>query len=169
MSTRRMRTQALPALLAALSFSACSSEDRAPELACDAFSSFQRALLEGQRSMCRDLLTVESQQALENIPWQTVGQRKPLAVLGAERGGGNAHTFYVDVVDPNEDDAPGRYVVVREHGKMVVDLVATAGLTAKFVQASEASASREEFVPRELTPADFDRIRAHELAQPKKR
>jgi hypothetical protein len=54
-------------------------------------------------------------------------------------------------------------VVVREYGKLVVDLVATAGRHAEVV---EAAGSTEELLPRELTPADLDRIRLHELAQP---
>ena len=71
--------------------------------------------------------------------------------------------FIVDVLDPNEADAPGRYVVVREYGRMVVDLVASAGLTARAV---EASSGDEQFEPAQLTPADFDRIREYELSQP---
>jgi hypothetical protein len=45
----------------------------------------------------------------------------------------------------------------------VVDLVATAGLHTEVV---EGAASREQLAPRELTPADHDRIRRYQLAQP---
>ncbi|MCK5940978.1 MAG: hypothetical protein KAI24_03330, partial [Planctomycetes bacterium] len=91
-----------------------------------------------------------------------VAEREPLAVLAARRVA-NTSAFLVDVRDPNERDARGRFVVVREHGRMVVDLVASAGLTARTV---EASSSRETFEPRALTPADHDRIREFELSQP---
>ena len=52
---------------------------------------------------------------------------------------------------------------MREHGRLVVDLVASAGLTARVV---EADGSPEVLEPRELTPADWDRIRRYELTQP---
>lgn len=126
------------------------------------FSAFQQALQGRDEAGCRELLTRESRAAVAELPWEQISERDPLQVVGATRARSNAEEFHVDVVDPNVDGASGRYVVVREYGRLVVDLVASAGLTAQVV---EASGSREEFVPTELTPADFDRIREYELSQ----
>ena len=94
---------------------------------------------------------------------EDLAARAPLTVVGAARAHGNAEEFYVDVRDPNEGDAPGRYVVVREYGELVVDLVASAALTARAV---EVGSGEERFEPAALTPADYDRIREYELSQP---
>jgi hypothetical protein len=146
---------ALPLLAA----SACSG-DPGPRDAIAAFGSFQRALQRGDENACRELLTMQSARALGEMPWDRVARQQPLVVRGARREG---HELRVEVVDPNAGGRAGEFVVVREHGRLVVDLVATAGLTAETV---EAVGSTDTVVPRELTPADFDRIRLHELAQP---
>jgi hypothetical protein len=124
------------------------------------FVSFQTALQRGDRPACRDLLTRESQAALAELPWDRVRQQRPLVVLGSEGGAGE---FLVHVRDPNDGDRRSEFVVVREYGRLVVDLVATAGRHAEVV---ETTGTAEQFVPRELTPADLDRIRLRELAQP---
>ncbi len=157
-------TALLPALLTALLtvLSACSRDD-GPDEAARAFSAFQAALQQRDADGCRELLTRESRPVVDELPWDAIGGRAPLEVLGAERARDGAQEYYIDVRDPNEADAPGRYVVVREYGRLVVDLVASAGLTAHAV---EASSGEETFTPTTLTPADFDRIRAYELSQP---
>lgn len=149
----------MPWLLLAL---AGCGEDRGPADASAAFGSFQQALLRGDESACRGLLTRESAPALAEMPWERVRSQRPLEVRGARRDGSG---FRVAVADPNADGRAGEFVVVREYGQLVVDLVATAGLTARTV---EASGSKETFEPRELSPADFDRVRLHELSQPKR-
>jgi hypothetical protein len=136
------------------------AEDRGPADARAAFGSFQEALQRGDESACRRLLTRESAQALAEMPWEHVRSQRPLEVRGARREG---TAFRVEITDPNTGGRAGEFVVVREYGNLVVDLVATAGLTARTV---EASGSRQTFEPRELTPADHDRIRLHELSQP---
>jgi hypothetical protein len=150
-------------LLTSLLLAASCARDEGPEEAMQAFAAFQHALQQRDVDGCRDLLTRESRPVVDELPWDAIGARAPLEVVGAARTRGNAAEFYVDVLDPNEADAPGRYVVVREYGRMVVDLVASAGLTARAV---EASSGDEKFEPAPLTPADFDRIRAYELSQP---
>ena len=155
-----MQTPTRPLLLLAL-LTACSHDD-GPDRAMRAFTTFQQALQQGDAPACRALLTRESQPVVAELPWEDLAARAPLTVLGAARARGNAEEYYVDVRDPNEADAAGRYVVVREYGRLVVDLVASAGLTARAV---EASSSDEQFEPAQLTPADFDRIRAYELSQ----
>lgn len=121
---------------------------------------FQQALRRGDRTTCRELLTHESQAALAELPWEALRERPPLIVLGAERSAGE---FLVAVEDPGDGGRRSQFVVVREYGRFVVDLVATAGRHTEVV---EAAAGEERFEPRELTPADLDRIRDYELAQP---
>ena len=140
---------------------ACS-DDPGPGAARAVFGSFQDALHRRDESACRALLTHESAAALAEMPWDRIKSQQPLQVQGARRQG---HEFRVAVADPNAGGIAGEFVVVRENGHLVVDLVASAGLTAEVV---EAAGAKNEFVPRELTPADLDRIRLHELAQPKR-
>lgn len=130
------------------------------DAAAHTFVAFQAALQRGDRAGCRELLTRESQQAVAELPWDAVRQQQPLVVLGTERSAGE---YLVHVRDPNDGDRRSEFVVVREYGKLVVDLVATAGRHAEVV---EAAGSADVLEPRELTPADFDRIRRYELSQP---
>lgn len=156
-----MQTPTRPLLLLAL-LTACSHDD-GPDRAMRAFTTFQQALQQGDAPACRALLTRESQPVVAELPWEDLAARAPLTVLGAARARGNAEEYYVDVRDPNDGDALGRYVVVREYGQMVVDLVASAGLTARAV---EVGSGEERFEPATLKPADYDRIREYELSQP---
>lgn len=143
-------------------WSGCGRDD-GPARAERAFLAFQAALQQGDAAACRALLTRESRPVVDAMPWEAVASRTALEVVGATRPRSNVAEYFVDVRDPNEGDAAGRYVVVREYGRLVVDLVASAGLTARAV---EASSGDEQFEPAALTPADFDRIRAYELSQP---
>lgn len=138
---------------------ACSTDD-GPARAAAAFTAFQDALLQRDEEACRRLLTVESAAALPDLPWDQVAARQPLVIHGARREGTE---FRVAVIDPNAGGRAGEFVVVREHGRLVVDLVASAGLTAEVVEAAHAE---ERFEPRALTPEDWDRIRMYELATP---
>lgn len=153
-----MRSRCLAAF-ALLLFPACAG-DAEPAAAAAAFTSFQAALQRGDRAACRDLLTEASAAALEGLPWARVQTQQPLTVLGAERGPGD---FRVRIADPNQGDRQSHFVVVREYGRLVVDLIATAGLHTEVV---EAAGSTDVMVPRELTPADYERIRQRELATP---
>jgi hypothetical protein len=125
-------------------------------------AAFQQALRAGDEAACRELLTRESAPVLAEMPWQQVRTRPALAIGPAHA---EAAGFHVEVRDPAAGGRRSQFVVVREYGRLVVDLVATAGLHTEVV---EASGAREEFVPRELTPTDLDRIRQHELAQPRR-
>ena len=140
---------------------ACSRDDGAAD-ARAAVDALQAALHGGDRARCRELVTAESAQALPSLPWAELRQRTPLVVLGARpRHAG----WFVDVGDPATAAARGTFVVVREYGRTVVDLVASAGLTAEEVVGTGA---QEVLEPRELTPADLDRIRQIELAAPQR-
>ncbi len=154
-----MRIRLAAALFAATSFTACSS-DQEPARAAELFATFQSALQRGDREACRELLTAASVPALDELPWALIRERKPLAVLGAERGAGD---FRIRVKDPNDGGHESQFIVVREYGRLVVDLVATAGLHTEVIEAADA---REELAPRQLTDADYARIRQHQLAQP---
>lgn len=147
------------AMLVPLLCTACGGDPEAAA-AVRTLHDFQAALRAHDESGCRALLTRESAAALAQVPWQQVAAQAPLQVLGAER---QSLGYRVAVADPNHAGRRGEFVVVRENGRLVVDLVATAGLTAT---TSEAGASSDVIVPRELTPADFDRIRQRELATP---
>lgn len=148
-----------PRFLLLATLAACAG-DHEPAAARSVFGAFQEALQRRDAEACRALLTRESAAALAELPWDRLQSQRPLQVKGARREG---QAFRVEVVDPNQDSSPGEFVVVREYGRLVVDLVASAGLTAEVV---EAAGSKEQLAPRELTPADLDRIRLHELAQP---
>lgn len=154
-----MRLHCLLPIVLPMLASACSrtSDAAAAERT---FLAFQSALQRGDERTCRELLTRESQQAVAALPWHQLHERPPLEVLGTERSAGE---FLVTVRDPGDGGRRSEFVVVREYGKLVVDLVATAGRHTEVVEAAGAT---EQFAPRELTPADFDRIRRHELAQP---
>lgn len=151
-------TLALAALLP-LCAGACGGDPDAAA-ASRTLETFQAALRRGDRAACSDLLTLESRAALAELPWDAVRERPPLVVLGAERSAGE---YLVAVEDPGDGGRRSQFVVVREYGRLVVDLVATAGRHAEVV---EAAAGAEQFEPRKLTPADLDRIRDYELAQP---
>ncbi|MCB9886527.1 MAG: hypothetical protein H6838_13620 [Planctomycetes bacterium] len=97
-------------------------------------------------------MTAESGKALGAIDWRAVGSRKPLQVLGSERGAGD---FRVKVADPNDGGRAAEFVVVREYGRYVVDLVATAGMHTEVV---EAAGSREGV---RAAGVDAARPRAH--------
>ncbi|MCB9878004.1 MAG: hypothetical protein H6835_10425 [Planctomycetes bacterium] len=157
-------------LLLAATLTACNGDRAAArcDAAIRAFESFQQALQQRDERACRELLTAESRAVLEQLPWDRVANRHPLQVLGAVQ---DDWRFHVRVLDPNENGARGEFVVVRERGRLVVDLVASAAVAARPVERSggavEASAQpSEQYEPGELTPADLDRIHAYELSQP---
>jgi len=143
--------------------SGCANDgDHAEAVA--AFARFQAALQRHDAEGCREVITTESAAALGEMPWDRISKRQPLEVLSATSEQGQ-FDVRLRVADPNEGGRVSEFVVVREWGRYVVDLVATAGLHTEVV---EGTASREQFAPRALTPADIERIRRYELAQPKR-
>ncbi|MGK0205406.1 MAG: hypothetical protein ACI9S9_004496, partial [Planctomycetota bacterium] len=117
-----------PTLLLLAALAGCSHDDGSTD-ASATFAAFQTALQQKDREACRQLLTIESQPVLNSLPWDAVAKKKPLKVLGAVRQNRYSQLFRVNVEDPNNDDARGQFIVVREYGQLVVDLVASAGLT----------------------------------------
>lgn len=134
--------------------------DQASARAEAAFAAFQAALQRGDGEAARQLVTLESAPALADLDWASLRAQPPLEVVGSER---HAAEFRLRVRQAGAPQTAGAFVVVREYGRYVVDLVATAGMHTEIV---EATAGREEFVPQELSPRDLDRIRAIELAKP---
>ena len=160
----------LPTLLLVPAFlaSGCADAEAPARAATATFAAFQQALRNHDENACRRLLTSESAVVISSLPWQSAAESEPLCIDGAEAVGS---AFHVRVRDPNQGGAEATFVVVREYGALVVDLVASAACNAVEVEregAAEADFRREEFEPRELTPADYDRIRQHELSQPKR-
>lgn len=149
-------------LLISTGLASCSA-DNGQEEAMRTFSSFQAALQASDRENCRQLLTVDSQEALTDMPWEAIAAKQPLEVVSAERPHHDQPLYRVNVRDPNNGNSAGQFIVVREYGQMVVDLIASAGLTAKVV---EVSGSRQQFEPKRLSPKDQERARLHQLSQP---
>jgi len=154
-----MRTPSWLLVVVATFAAACHGDDSKSQAA-STFTAFQAALLRGDAAACRDLLTRESLPAVAELQWQEVQRRKPLVVLEVVP---TSWDFRVHVADPNDGNRESEIVVVREYGRFVVDLVATAGMHTRIV---EATGSRQEFEQGELTPADVDRMRKYQLSQP---
>lgn len=154
-----MRTPTTLALLFTSVLAGCGADPEV-QTAAAVFSKLQAALQHGDRAACRDLLTEQSATAIDALPWDRIRERQALVVLGAERGQGD---FRVQVQDPNEGGRRSDFVVVKEYGRMVVDLVATAGLSATVV---EAAGAKDVLEPRALTDADYERIHQRQLTQP---
>ena len=144
--------------MALVALAACDN-DAAPRAALATFERFQDALFAADAAAVRRLVTADSAPAVDAMPWRQLQARKRLIAVDAIDCRG---CFQLDVRDPNCGDAPGIYVVVRENGRLVVDLLATAALCAT----PTGIASPREFEPRELTPADLDEIHRRELATP---
>ncbi|MEZ5988234.1 MAG: hypothetical protein R3F30_03770 [Planctomycetota bacterium] len=136
-------------LVPVLLLPACGGPAAAAErdaLAC--LASFRKALAAGDRAALRGLLTAESRRACDQLPrrsddcgYEVLSTRSlsPSEVRVRLRDG-----------DPEASDREGVYVVVREDGRWVVDLVATAGLN-KVERALPGPATR--VVPADIDPA----------------
>lgn len=163
-----MRVLPILLLVQALLAPGCADAEAPARAATATFAAFQQALRTHDENGCRRLLTRESAVVIPSLPWEQAAAGEPLCIDGASAVGS---AFHVHVRDPNQGGQKATFVVVREYGELVVDLVASAACNAVEVEregAAEADFHREEFEPRELTPADYDRIRLHELSQPKR-
>lgn len=116
--TARPLALAILALAILLPLTACSG-DAGPAEAERVFTRFQLALQQKQAETCRQLLTVESQQVLAEMPWDQVAAKQPLEVVGATRHHSGKNEFNIDVRDPNNDGKRAQFVVVKEYGRMV--------------------------------------------------
>jgi hypothetical protein len=153
-----MRRRFLVAMGLLLVVAAACSDQQPARDAVAAFERFQDALFTRDTAGLGRLVTGESSAAVAAMPWDRIAARQRLVPVEAsdERG-----CFHVHVRDPNEDGARGTFVVVRENGRLVVDLVATAALHAR-----ATGPSRQHYEVEPMTPADHDRMRAQQLAMP---
>ncbi len=126
-----------------------------------AFAAFQSALFAGDLKALRASVTDESAPAVEGLPLAAIQQRQPLVAKEAVDLRGS---WLIRATDPNQGNVPADYFVTREHGRYVVDLIATAQLHA--TERASTTDGPRTFVPRELTPEDHDEIRRRELATP---
>lgn len=157
-----MRRTALPLLALLAACTGGDAEGREPAAAQAVFSAFQAALRAGDEAAVARLLTDESRAVLPEIPWHEVRTRPELRPVGAVRHG---YEWWVSVRDAGagEDGATSVFVVARENGRLLLDLVATAGHHATVV----ARPGPPVMQPRPLSPLEIDRIRAMDAAAPR--
>lgn len=135
-------------LLPLLALAACAGEGEPEAAARAAFESFQDALFRGDRGMLAKTLGKASLAALDQIPLERSEGKLRLVVTGVRAF---PPEYEVQIRDPNERDQPGTFVVVREDGRYVVDLVATAG----FHRVLDANAKRSfRIEPRVMDAAE---------------
>jgi hypothetical protein len=123
------------------------------------FAAFQDALFAADKQALRNLVTEESAAAVDAMPFDSIRQQQRLVATEAQDLRGS---WLVRAENPNQRATSGDYIVTRERGRFVVDLVATAQLHAT----STGIAAPSGFTQRELTPADHDEIRRRALATP---
>ncbi len=123
------------------------------------FAAFQDALFAADKQALRNLVTEESAAAIDTLPFESIRQQQRLVATEAQDLRGS---WLVRAENPNQRATSGDYIVTRERGRFVVDLVATAQLHAT----STGIAAPSGFMQRELTPADHDEIRRRALAIP---
>lgn len=112
---------------------------------------FEQAVRDGDRAGVRDAVTFDSRAAVDAMELVPTPSKAPLVVLDAVARGS---ALQVRVRDPNQHDQPGVFVVVAENGDLRIDLIASAGLTAREVP-QPGAATRT--VMRPLSPAEIER------------
>ena len=153
-SRARRRSTALTLAVALTWLAAgCSSEPTREQAATAAFERFQDALFAGDRSALRHLLSSASREALSALPLQRVQGQQRLRVVGAER---RDPEVLLAVLDPNQGDSRHTWVMVREDGRMRVDLI---GSTA-YNHTVRPGEGGPRFEPRQLDRAELAKIRA---------
>lgn len=134
----------------------CTHGDAASDAARSAFEGFQDALFGGDAKALAATLSRGSREAMDQIPLDRTRGKQRLVVTGVRPF---PPEFEIAISDPNENGRAGTFVVVREDGRYVVDLVATAG----FHKVEDAAAKRSwRIEPRALAP--HERARAEALA-----
>jgi hypothetical protein len=146
-------------LLGATFLPACADAGAAAdaEQAIAVFSAFQHALQNADASAAGRLLAADSQPVLSEMSWASVRSRQPLVPLGVER---HDFEYWIRVRDPNEHGAESVFVVAREQGRLVVDLVATAGHNRTL----KPKTGPMHFDDRPLSPAEQEQLRARAAA-----
>lgn len=114
--------------------------------ACALVERFEQALRNSDRAALSEVITVDSRPALDALAAAKITDPVRLQVLGATA---RSDGVLVRVQDSKGDSDAG-FIVVRENGELRIDLVASAGLTAR-ERPLEGGATRQ--VVRPLTPA----------------
>ncbi len=151
------RPSVLCALTLQLALGACA-DDPATDLALSSLRSFEAALENADHDALRRSVTTRSREYVTQLPARPKAQ--PLTIRSARR---EHSRIYFEVEDLSAD-APvreGCFVVAKEDGRWLVDLIDTAAQSARDV-VSEGP-STKQFVPAELPRAEVEAaIRRHE-------
>jgi hypothetical protein len=121
------------------------------------FTAFQHALQQGDTSAAGRLLASDSQPVLAEMSWASVRARQALVPLSVER---HDFEYWIHVRDPNEHGAESVFVVAREQGRLVVDLIATAGHNRTL----KPKTGPTQFDDRPLTAEEQQQLRARAAA-----
>lgn len=150
------RTVRLALVVLALLFQGCSQSAAAAEQqqAREVLGSFQDALFQGKPATVRRLLTLQSRQFAPAICRRPVAGRQPLEIVGTSKV---RHQLRVHVRDPNDDNRESFFVLVKEDGRVRVDMVAT---TAYNKAEHRRPGPREVVRQKQLTRREIEKIRA---------
>jgi hypothetical protein len=145
-------------LLGALFLPACADAGAAEaDQVLTVFTSFQQALHQGDAPAVGRLLAADSQPVLAELSWSSLRSKEPLVPLGVER---HDFEYWVRVRDPGQGGAESVFVIAREEGRLVVDLIATAGHNRTLKQKT----GPQQFDDRPLTDAEQEQLRARAAA-----
>ncbi len=153
MATVMARTISTALAILALVLQACSPAAAEEHRAVQVFRAFQAALFRGEVASIRPLLTRKSRQFARAIANQRLEGRQPLEVLGTSKV---RHQLRVHVKDPNDGGRESFFVLVREDGRIRVDLLAT---TTYNKEERRRPGPREIVRQRRLSQREIARIR----------
>lgn len=123
------------------------AEDPAFAAARTSLTEFQEGLRNGDAQALRRCVTSKSRELVGRLPRRSSELALEVTKQTREYG-----CIYLDVRDPNPDApvAKGRFVIAKEGGKWLVDLIATAGQGSRQIQTGPANAPKR-FLPAPLT------------------
>jgi hypothetical protein len=130
---------------------ACSEGTAADKAAIMTFERFQAAMFARDAASLRALVTVESRDVIAQLPLDRLDGQQPLVAIGCEPQGTEQ---WITVRDPNQQDHRSTFVVVRENGRLVVDLLATAAHQAEYTPHQ----GPQQLEPRQLTAEERQRL-----------
>lgn len=131
---------------------ACSEGSAADKAAIAAFDRFQAAMFGRDATALRTMVTEESREVIAQLPLDRLDGQEPLVAIGCEPQGAEQ---WITVRDPNQGDHRSTFVIVRENGRLVVDLLATAAHQAEYTPHH----GPQEVEPRQLTAEERERVR----------
>ncbi|MCA8972211.1 MAG: hypothetical protein KDC95_20655 [Planctomycetes bacterium] len=144
-------------LLALCTIASCGA-DPAFDEARAALRAFETGVRSGNRDALRRAVTSRSREFVANLPARP--EAKPLEIREARREHGR---IFFDVADSSRDApvAEGTFVVAKEGGTWLVDLIETAAQSARDVVSD--GPSTPQFVPTEVPRAELEEaVRRHE-------